>query len=221
MAQRPLAFFSEDFDRPAAPVNAPEPDTAPALFTAEEMAASRAVAWAEGHEAASRETAQDDARQLGQSLAAVAEALSSTRAEYLAQAESAAEELARLLSGALAAALPALCAQHGAAEIQAVAAEILPPLIHESHVRVQVAPHRVDALQQQIAALDPELVRIISVMAAPQLGPSDIAIRWQHGEAIRDAGQIWNNIRNILAPHGLSPDEAQTAPMEKEPAHAE
>jgi len=76
-------------------------------------------------------------------------------------------------------------------------------------------------LRQHIARLDPDLVRAIRVMPGSQMGPSDIAIRWQHGEAVRDAARIWNSIAAILAPHGLMDDGSLARVAEKEPADVE
>ena len=221
MARRALAFFAEDFDAQGAPENAPAEQTAAPVFTDVEMEAARAVAWQEGHAAGRNEAEQALEREQQRLLGVMAEELARTRAEHLAQSEAAAGELTRLLLGALGAMMPAFCARHGAGEIQAIVAEILPPLVNEAHVRVQAPPEQIAALRQSIARLDPDLVRAVRVVPAPQMGPSDIAIRWQQGEAVRDAARIWNNIAAILAPHGLMDDGSLAPVAEKEPADVE
>jgi len=193
-------LFAEDFDVPPAP---PAPGSAPPLFTAEDLALTRAEAWRLGEEAGLAAARDGQARATGEALAMIATELRAARAELAASAEQTAENIARLLAASLGVALPALCVQHGEAEIRAVAREILPSLTHEPNVRVLVAPEHVAALQAEIATLDHELAEHVRLIATPGLGASDITIRWHHGEAVRDATELWEQIAASLAPHGL------------------
>jgi flagellar biosynthesis/type III secretory pathway protein FliH len=222
------ALFAEDFDTPP-PAAPAAPASAPAMFTAEDLAAARAAAWREGQEAGLALARDGAATATGAALATIAAELPAARAALAAGAEQTAENLARLLAAALAAALPALCARHGEAEIRAVAAEILPSLTHEPNIRVLVAPEHMAALQAEIATLDHELAEHVRLIATPALGPSDITIRWHHGEAVRDAAELWDQIAATLTLHGLlsaapTPEPVARTPgkkHQKEHAHVE
>ena len=226
------SLFAEDFDTPPPPAPA-APGSAPPLFTAEELAASRAEAWREGQEAGLAAAREAEAAATAAALAMIATELRAARAELALGAEQTAENLACLLAAALASALPALCARHGEAEIRAVAAEILPSLTQEPNIRVLVPPQHITALQAEIATLDHELAEHVRLIATPALGPSDITIRWHHGEAVRDAAELWDQIAAILAPHGLLGATAMPEPVsrpapgpskkkqQQEPAHVD
>jgi len=200
---RPVALFDEDFDHRPRPVPVPEVILPEVAHTPEDLAAARELGWAAGHAAgiAAAEQARD-AETLA-ILARIAEDIAATRAAIAAGQQEMAGELARTLCAAMHAALPALCAAHGAREVRAVAAEILPHLAHEAHVRIQVAACHIAGLEGLLATLADEVGPQARLVVDETLGPSGIRIRWHHGEAVRDPRAIWQSIAEILAAHDL------------------
>jgi flagellar biosynthesis/type III secretory pathway protein FliH len=214
-------LFAEDFD---APPRLSEPDSPVMVeqFTADDLTASREIAWQEGFAAGQREVRNNqdvDARQLLQDIAG---AIDEARAEFMASGDRIAEELARLLLTSLRHVLPALCAQYGETEIAAIMRAIRPSLLHDPALRIQVAEGRVEPLRHLLAEAHHDIADQVQVAASPRLGPSDITLRWHMGESVRDAAALWGDIQSILGLHGLNnPEPAPTDHKAREPAHAE
>lgn len=220
MAPRNTAFFTEDFDISVARRSEPAPD-APETYTAEQMTAAQEAAWTAGHAAGLDASEDTHTRTIQNSLAAINEALGTAHADLVAGAEAAARELAQLLLAGFAAALPAFCARHGAAEIHAIAAEILPALIGEPHVRVQLHSAHLPDLKKYLSDLDAIFLATIQFQPDDTMAPSDIIIRWDQGDAIRNGEAIWQSIQSILAPLGLTAPEPLKQIYEREPAHVQ
>lgn len=220
MSEATTTLFGEDFDvfdhtRPCAPqVEADK-------FTLADLAARQKKGWEEGFAAGLEAGLTDLQAGVQINISEIATEIRTAKAEFLTQAEHIADELAGLLLAAFGNILPTLCAQYGLAEISAVAAEILPSLGREPQLRIQVAPDRMASLRAILAQYDADLVQNISLLPASKLGPSDIVIRWHHGEAVRNADAMWRNILAILAPHGLNPAPTEMAATTKEPAHVQ
>ncbi len=213
-------LFGEDFDMPAvAAMPAPEASAAPEPVP--DLAMERQAAWDAGFAAGHAAGRAGQGAQAKDALRLIATELNTAREDLLRQAEHTAEELSRFLLTALGQAMPALCARHGAAEIAAIAAEVLPPLAGEPRVRVQVSPERAPDLRGLLATLDAEITDRLELTTVPELGPSDIIVRWRHGTARRDARAIWESILAILAPHGIAPMRADAGEPTKELASVE
>ena len=220
---RIAGLFAEDFDqRPEPPPVEPfvaddlvMPETGPS----EDVAVARALGWADGHAAGLAEAAGAVEEKTTLLLAHIAAQLDDMQAAHMAAAEDCANAVAQLLCAALGTVMPALWAQHGAAEIGAVAAEIMPSLVDERVVRVQVAPENVMVIDQIISDLDLGSDVEVRVSALGSLGPSDIRMRWQHGEARREAGDLWRRVAAILTRDGFLPTD-NTASL-KAIAHVE
>lgn len=209
-AVHPIAgLFGEDFDLRAPPppeeIFVIEEVATVATFLAEDVAAARRQAWAAGRDAGLKEAADDLAARSNDLLTTIVAQLRDMRAASIAIAEANAHETARLLCAALRAMLPDLCARHGAAEIQAVAAEILASLADERVVRIQVAPENLGLLEAVIKGLDLGSDVAFRLTASDLFGPSDIRIRWQGGEAVRRATELWRRVAEILTRGGFVP----------------
>lgn len=195
---RSHGLFSEDFDRDQDPAKEP-----PALATVPEPAvdpemrkAELAHVWEEGRQAG---LAAARAAQRAQAVAALTrlnDAIQDMNATWLAEARATAEGLARLLCTAMATAFPALCAHHGATELRAVVAAIMPELIDEVDVRLRVAPDHADAVSDWLTSAN----TTVRVVPDPGMGEADIHLEWRKGEALRDARALWARITAILAP---------------------
>lgn len=219
----PVTFrglFAEDFGRPfderSEPVGreielAPSPETVPL----DEHKQACARAWADGHQAG---VAAERAEQGAKALALfsrleqiVVESCDARRTEARADAEA----LAGVLCACMGAAFPMLNARHGAAEVEAVIAEILPELTREARLCLRIAPMHVEAMTRLMNGAIPAGVQVRMEPDA-DLTEGDFTLEWSHGEARRDSAGIWRRIEAILAPQGLLPDLAPPADQEKE-----
>ena len=220
-AKNPSSFFAEDFDAPVRrPVEMPLV-VAEECFTGADMAAARQTAWDAGFQAGQTSVGAAAVSADAQILQAVTENIAQLRQEISTGGENIAEALAGLLLAALNQAMPAFWAHYGELEIQALAAEILPGLLHDPDVRVQIRPEREAGLRQFLMQRDPEMLDRMRLTPNAALGMSDIVIRWHQGEAIRDAMKIWEHIISILAPHGLWPITAAETICQENLSHVE
>jgi len=211
-------IFAEDFDRPKAPEPPPDPEPVAPVYSAEELQAARAEAMREGHAAGLAEADGITASLARHALLTIADSLQAAREEVRTIAEEAGESLARLLMDAFATAFPALCARYAETELRAIVRAVLPRLHNEPTITIRASPHVTEALSEEVAALDPDLldrVRIVSTDAVPE---GDIRIAWRAGGARRDTAKLWADIENVLAPAGLLSTASQNA---KEPANVD
>jgi hypothetical protein len=230
--RKPAILFDEDFDAPdpaavgsaaamagitviddlpeeVAPPPAPPP---PPAITAEDVVTARAEAYAEGHATGLAQAAADRAEVSRQMLVIIADRLAASRDDATRIAEDGAQAVARLLMGALATMLPALCARHGAAEVAALTRAVLPPLIREPRVTIRISPHVSRVVEQALAGLDPDLHGRVVLVPTDAVPPGDARIAWADGAAVRDPGALWRSIAEALEPLDL------LAPMEAVPA---
>jgi len=217
--RKPAILFDEDFDAPPAaagvivlddlPDEVPPPP--PPAVTAEDVAAARADAYAEGHETGLAQAAADRAEVTRQMLGVIAGRLEGARQDAARVAEEGAQAVARLLMGTLAGMMPALCARHGAAEVAAVARAVLPALVREPRVTIRVSPHLVRAVEQALAGLDPDLHGRVMLVPTDAVPPGDVRIAWADGAAVRETAVLWRSIAEALAPLDLlAPADLQT-----------
>jgi hypothetical protein len=206
-------LFIEDFDLPArAPVACendpadPEviaPDVIAPMFDAAELEAARAASWDEGHAAGRAAQAEADAAGLRRAVVALSAEFGAARETAALIAESAAEEIARLLLASLASVFPMLCAGHGAAEAAAVVRAVLPALSEEPEIGLRANPHTAPALLAEIERIDPDLARRVRLTHTDALAPGDVRIAWRDGVAVRDASALWREVAAVLIPAGL------------------
>ncbi len=202
-------LYAEDFDtdgpfaappkpeEPPAPP--PEPEIVEPTYSAAEMDAARD----EGRAAGRAETEHGLAATRTHMLGLIATGLGDARASAAQVAEAVAAEVARTLLTALAACLPALCARHGAAELQALVRAVLPALVDEPKITIRVNPSMVDVMAAEIAAMDSEIAQRIVLLPTGQLEPGDGRVSWQEGSAVRDAARARAAVEDALAALGL------------------
>jgi flagellar biosynthesis/type III secretory pathway protein FliH len=219
--RRPRILFEDDFDLPFVDpeTEPPEPEMIEPLYTAAELQAACEQARQEADALARAECAAAQSAAVPAALAAIAEQLGHSVAEARAAIDRNAEAIARVLLGAFAAAFPALCRRHGEPEVQAVLLRILPLLESEPRVTVRVAPQLMHSVREALGQIDPETAVAIHVVPDETMMLSDVRVNWHSGQAVRDAGRLWQDIEDVLAPAGLLPPRPATrAPVARETA---
>lgn len=197
----PVKFtFDNDFHAPAVP--RPKPAAAPPApsFSADEISAARAAAFAEGRAEGRREAEAEIAAALTAAVARTGEVLvdladTLTRGEARLQADAAALGLAiaRRLCPALTRALPL-------ADMEAMVAECLADLKDEARVIVHVAPGMIDEARprlEAIAAAQAFPGKMI-VLAGSELAPGDVRVEWAHGGIARDTGALAQAVESAV-----------------------
>lgn len=211
-----FALFAEDFDVSPAAKRVPEPELIPPGFSAADIAAARAEAWAEGHAAGVAEAAGTSAAQTRRMLESLATILRETRDQAAATAERTAEQIARLVLDSVAGVLPAMCARHGEAELRALVGRLLPALARELSVAVRLNPAHIPALMRELDQLGPDLAERVQLIPVEAIPPGDLRASWQDGVAVRDTRELCGQIRAVLETSGLltpAPAPAQSTEL--------
>ncbi len=206
-SHRPSVFgvlYAEDFDEdgeaPAVPDQpASEPEIIEPMFTAAEVEAVRAEARAAGRVEAEHGLAASRTHMLG----LLAAGMSESRAAAAEVAEEVAGGVARCMLSALTACLPALCEKHGPAELRALTRIVLPAMLDEPRITVRVHPHMLAVMEQEVAALDIEVVERVHFKPTDAVALGDVRISWTDGSVVRDTGRARAAIEDGLAALGL------------------
>lgn len=178
----------------------------PTLFTAEEMAAARAEARAEGEKAGRAAATADRETQAAAALVRLAETLESLGAAQEAAGGRAADNALQLAGALTRKVLPRTAERNGLGEIEALLRETLESLLEEPRVVIRVAEQTLDPLRARIdglarsAAFPGQLV----LLGDPALGPGDCRVEWADGGAERDGAALLALIDEALARAGLS-----------------
>ena len=136
-------------------------------------------------------------------LSLLATGVADGRAGAHAAALAVAESVAKCMLSALTVCLPAMCQQHGPAELAALCQAVLPGLIDEPKVVVRINPQMVPLMQAEVAALDFELAERVHLLPTDAVAPGDARISWGDGSVIRDAGRARRLVEDALASMGL------------------
>jgi hypothetical protein len=192
-----------------------EPETIAPAIEAADLLRAREEGWQAGHETGRAEgyaagRADADATAAAAARRALAAIAAQTEAAVQAgerMAEDSAETLARLMLGMLAAAFPAACARLGEGEAIAFARTLLPGLRLEPVLTLRGPPALLPALEQELRQADPDLCARTRLLADPSLGPSDLAVAWRDGGAVRDAAASWRAARKVLTELDLLTEE--------------
>jgi flagellar biosynthesis/type III secretory pathway protein FliH len=198
-------LFAEDFDHPLQPEPAPEPEVIEPSFNLAELEGAKSAAWQAGYDAAIEAATAADEAVARAAIAAIAAQLDAARDAASLLVEPCAEAIARLLLDSLRIALPALCAQHGEAELRAVIRVVLPALVQEPAITARVHPRLAATVAAELEHLDPELAPRIRIVTDATMRPGDARIHWRNGSATRDTAALWNQVAEALAPAGLLP----------------
>ena len=222
-------IYAEDFDDLPAPTGyapAPadaEPDEIEPSFTLAELEAARAAALDEGAAAERVRLAAEDDATRSRALDALAAALADAAEAARVVVEETADGLAQAVLSLVAAALPALCAQHGEREARALVQRLLPTLGAEPRIFVRVNPHVLNGIRADLAGLDPEIAAAVQLVPADAMPPGDVRVSWEGGTCQRSAAAACAAVREALAPLGLLLPEPRTEPTDRilETTHVE
>ncbi len=182
--------------------NAPAP-LQPASVPVVDIEAIKAMAFNAGREAAVAEAGAARAQDIARAVASLETSLATSARDARDISKRAAESVAGIVVGALAAVLPHACRAHGAAEVAALARAILPELAHAPHVHVRAAPQAASALRSVIDALDPELRERIALVSVEHMAAGDLRVSWEDGCAVRDAASIEQSVLQALSLLGV------------------
>lgn len=207
-------IFVEDFDASDV-IPKSLMKTEGSIFTQEELNTLQKISWDEGFSAGATASIGKKEDATTECLVSISRELATARADVLAQGRQLAEGIVGFLLTVLGSVLPALSAQYGPEEIEIVTQKILPMLLHDQPVQIQVAPERMNDLRKAVSGYAEDLQQNIRMTASDRLGGSDVIIRWQYGEAVRDINVQWHRILDILAPLGISKSSSFTENFEK------
>ncbi|MCW0180702.1 MAG: FliH/SctL family protein [Zavarzinia sp.] len=210
----PVKFtFDNDFQAPAQAqrpkaVVAPPPPS----FSADDLSAARAVAFAEGRAEGRHEAETAIAAALADAVARAGEALAGI-ADTLVQGEASLQADAAALGLAIARRLcPALTRDLPLADMEAMVAECLADLKDEARVIVRVAPGMIDEARprlEAIAAAQAFPGKMIT-LADDELVPGDVRIEWAHGGIARDTRALASAVESAVN-HFIAAQRRQSA----------
>lgn len=190
-------LFDTSFDGPVA--KAP-PKPVRRNFTAAEVEAEKAKAFAEGHAAGAAEAASEAAQRSAAALEAVAARLADmlrqadkTRTDSLQTAVGAATAMTRKL-------LPALARREAINEIEALVRDCLGRMHDEPKIVLRLHESLVETFRTRVdtAADAAGFSGRVVVVADPRLAPADVRIEWADGGVERNTQQVWQEIEAII-----------------------
>ena len=196
-------LYVEDFDEPRARRAEPVCEPAAPAFSAEEVQQAREAGRQEGFEAALADQLAVQAQLQLAATQSLADGLAAARASYQDIVQAAASDVSHTLLAVLQAALPAVMARHGQAELQAMVEALAPGLGCEPELRVRAHPDLAEFVRESLIGALQTTDCVLSVCADASLQPGDVLVGWQDGQARRDCGAIWKAVAEALAPLGL------------------
>ncbi|PWR18385.1 FliH/SctL family protein [Zavarzinia aquatilis] len=207
----PVKFtFDTDFQ-----IAAPRPKPVappPPSFSADDLSAARAAAFAEGVAAGRREAEAEIAAALSHAVAQAGESLDAI-AGHIAAGEAAQKADAAALSLAIARRLcPALTAALPLADMEAMVGDCMAELKDEPRVIVHVAAAMVDAARERFEAIAAAHAFPGKMITLPsdELAPGDVRIEWAHGGIARDTGALAAAVESAVT-HYIAAQRRQTA----------
>lgn len=96
--------------------------------------------------------------------------------------------------------MPALERQHGLAEIESAVRNQIAELLDEDRLLVRVSPDMHEAAGERLETLARQagFDGKVSVIAAEELGPSDVKLEWSDGGAERKLDRLWHEVEDIV-----------------------
>jgi len=185
-------LFDTEFDKKAAPVVKPVRRN----FTAAELEAEKAKAFAEGHAAGVAEAQKEVAARtaaafnaIAQHCARLVQQIDAQRATATKAGIDAAVAIARKL-------LPAVARREGLAEIEGLVTECLARMHDAPKIIVRLNEMHVEGFRQRIDAVATAtgFSGRVAVVADPALGQDDARVEWSDGGVERNTAQIWQEI---------------------------
>lgn len=190
-------LFDTSFDGPAA--NVP-PKPVRRNFTAAEVEAAKAKAFADGHAAGTNESTSEAAQRSAAALESIAAKLNElvrhtdrNRAESLKAAVGSAMAIVRKM-------LPALARREAVTEIETLVRDCLGRMHDEPKMVVRVHESLVETFRARIdtTADASGFSGRIAVVADAKQTPADVRIEWADGGVERNTQQVWQEIEAII-----------------------
>jgi flagellar assembly protein FliH len=190
-------LFDTDFEKSKAPVAA---KPVRRNFTAAEVEAEKAKAFAAGHAAGVAETTQ----QIAAKAAAAFEATAAHTARLLKQVGEQREQNSKAAVAAAVAMvrklLPALASREAMGEIEALVTECLGRMHNEPKIIIRLNEMHVDSFRERIEGIASAtgFSGRVAVVAQPGLAPEDARVEWADGGVERNSAQIWQEIEAAI-----------------------
>lgn len=175
---------------------APPPKPVRRNFTAAEVEAEKAKAFADGHAKGVADSAQDAAQRTAaafQSISAqfgkMLQQVDAQRAETTKAAVAAAVAMTRKL-------LPALARREAMNEIEVLVTECLGRMHDVPKIVVRLNEMHIEAFRQRVDALATAtgFSGRVAVVADPGLAPENARVEWSDGGVERNTAQVWKDI---------------------------
>ena len=179
---------------------APAPKPIRRNFTAAEVEAEKAKAFAEGHAKGVADSAQDATAR----AAAAFQSIQTQLGDVIKQVDA---QHAAMDKAAIAAAiamtrklLPALARREAMGEIEALVTECLGRMHDAPKIVVRLNDMHVESFRQRIDAIATAtgFSGRVAVVADPALAPEDARVEWADGGVERNSAQIWKDIEAAI-----------------------
>jgi len=193
-------LFDTSFDGPGGKPAAAAPKPIKRNYTAAELEAEKAKAFAEGHNSGAAEAANEAAAR----TAAAATAIAKRIAEVLTQLDRHHAESTQTAVGSAVAMtrklLPALSRSAAGGEIEALIRDCLGRLHNEPKIVIRLHQSMVDSFRERIETMasDAGFSGRVVVVAEPKVAPADARIEWADGGVERNTEQVWQEIEAII-----------------------
>ncbi len=189
------------------------------VYSAADLAAARDEGYVNGHTAALEEAAKTDSHVSANALKTIEQALDTmeaAQADFHAAMERQAVRLALTITRRL---LPATGEQAMAAEIESLAARVLPDLMDQPRLMVRVNGAIADTMRTALRDLKNESGFEGRVMVRPDntLKVGDCRLEWGEGGIDRDSGRLWAEIEAAVSRHLNEPVPVPEPVPEPEP----
>jgi flagellar assembly protein FliH len=225
MAETRRFLFDQSFDvvrRPAKKAK-PENEKPPEpTFSGQQLEEARQQGYTEGRSAGNEEAAAGVEAEIGRLVAEIAGRLPAVSAAQVEANDRLLHDGATLVAAIARKILPALVAQNGLVEVEALLATCLRTLIDQPKIVVRVAAQHAERITAHLAAaatasgFDGRFL----VEADDAMAPSDCRVSWQGGGLERKAETIWQQvdaaIEGYLGTHPVAQGDAD--PARSEPA---
>lgn len=208
-----LRLHIEDFDEaPRRPAEPAAGCACPRCAADPRKLRCQGEVYEEGFHAGQTQRRNDDQDHAARLALDLSDALAAAQSNVDAIAEQAAEAVGQAVITMVAALLPATQSHHGAREIRAIAAAVLPTLGQAPHITIDAAPDVEADLQSAIARLPAADQSRIELRISPRTAPGALSIAWPGGALHRDPAAALRNVRAVLDELGLtaitSPEKA-------------
>jgi flagellar assembly protein FliH len=180
---------------PPGPSEPPTP-----MFSAEEMQAARAAAYADGEARGMQVAMASIEQKLARALEVIGAQLPGLQDDRSEIVNSVSGEAARLAHAMVGHLFPELARRYGFTEIETVIASSLEQAIDQPRIIIRVHADLAEAIAQQaehMATMAGYAGRV-SVLPDSALGPSDVRVEWGDGGAERLVARAWDDISDIV-----------------------